>query len=598
MDYASSLRQANADGKLSKAALDNILIWLSEPKYAPLRRDLEGMIASQDWKALDDNFFTIVPFGTGGRRGTVGIGSNRINAITMGESAQGLVDYLTQNSDAHRKNIVVAYDTRLTSDEFSKLVASIFAANGFTVHLFEGCRPTPELSFAVRHLHATAGVVVSASHNPPTDNGFKVYWTDGGQIVPPHDQGIMDAVSQVQTIATMDFARAQREGKIQVIGADVDEAYRQAVLGESVSSARTATLAYSPLHGTGMQSVLPILQRAGFTPTVVDEQATPDGRFPNVPNNIPNPEVQSASERVTELAQRLNADIGITTDPDADRLGTVARTRGGTYDFLNGNQIAFVLGAFVLEQCKSQGRLKPNHFLVKTIVTTDGLGALAKDYGVKIYDNILIGFKFVAELIRQNEGREEFLFGGEESHGILKGAYTRDKDAAIAALLMAELASTLKAQGRTVPDYLDSLYQKYGVFWEQLQNILYPGAEGGQKMTSIMAGLRQSPPTTVAGLPVLRVVDRLTDEAYNPKLPTNRQVVEGTKGDVLVYELSQDGRTRATVRPSGTEPKLKIYVQVHQDIGEGEATEALATAKQDAKKRADAIMADLAAQCS
>ncbi len=593
MSHIAHLQVAHANKQISFGTLTNVTTWLTEEKYKEFRPEVEKLIAAEDWKTLEDNFFTVVPFGTGGRRGRVGIGSNRINRVTIGESAQGLCNYVLANiPDAKQRGIAVAYDTRLTSVEFSRYVAGVIAANGIPVFLFEGPRPTPELSFTVRHLRTAAGVVVSASHNPPTDNGFKVYWNDGGQIVPPHDLGIMEAVANVKEILYEDFDQALANQRIQYLGKTIDDAYYQAVLGESLVTTRSARIAYSPLHGTGVQSIYPVLERAGFSVDLVAEQASPDGHFPNVPDNIPNPEVQSASNLVTSRAKQIDADIAITTDPDADRLGVVARDAQGEYHFLNGNQIAFTLGAFVLEQYQAQQKLKPEHFLVKTIVTTDGLLALAQKYKVRIEDNILIGFKYVAELIRLHEDDAIFLFGGEESHGILKGSYTRDKDAAVAALLFAELASTCKDAGTTVVAYLDELYKKYGVFAEKLQNIMYEGAAGNEKMASIMQALRTNPPKTLGALRVLQSTDRLSGAIVDPATGKNLGTNPGTKGDVLIYYLREDNRVRVTVRPSGTEPKLKIYVQVHEAVGKD-----LAQAKASAEQLAQTLLTETAKLC-
>lgn len=579
MNYQAVVDQAITEKKVSAAAARNITTWLTQEKYATYRQELTQMIDSNAWQQLEDSFFKVVPFGTGGRRGTVGLGSNRINRVTIGESAQGLANYVRQQGEATQTaGVVIGYDTRLTSVEFAQLTASILVANGFKVYLFDSFRATPELSFAVRHLACAAGVVISASHNPPSDNGFKAYWHDGGQIVPPHDAGIVAAVNAVTEIKQTDYTTAVREGKITIIGPAVDAAYVAAVCQESVAPSRSAAIAYSPLHGSGSKSVLPVLQTAGFTHlTIVDEQSAPDGTFPNIPNNIPNPEVRSASDLVTEYAQRLKADVAITTDPDADRLGVVARDDSGNYQFLTGNQIATLIGFYVLNELKQQGKLMPTHFVVKTIVTTDFITAVAADFGVKIYDNILIGFKYVAELIRLNEGRETFLFGGEESHGILKGTYTRDKDAAVAALLICELASQLKDEGKNLVTQLNDLYRRYGIYHETLENIAYQGAAGSTTMQKLMAGLRANPPHRLGDWPVVGMIDRLD--------PTS----EGTPGDVLIYHLAQDKQTRVTVRPSGTEPKLKIYVQIHQPIPVDASNAAIAAAKQVADHKAAAI---------
>lgn len=577
--YINILKDAQASGALSEKAYTHIHTWLTQPKYEEYKQDVIDLITKKDWKQLNDSFFKVVPFGTGGRRGTVGVGSNRINKVTIGESAQGLANYVhkTGGASAQKQGIVIAHDTRLTSREFAEYVASIFAANNITTYLFDSFRATPELSFAVRHLKAAAGVVISASHNPPSDNGFKAYWSDGGQIVPPHDAGIMHEVEKVETIQSMDFKKAVDTKKIIIVGTDIDEAYITAIANESLVPTRSAVIAYSPLHGVGISNAQRVLKATGFSHlTIVAEQATPDGHFPNIANNIPNPEVVSASDLVTQYAKKMQADIGITTDPDADRLGVVAKDDTGAYQFLTGNQIASLIGFFVLEQLHTTHKLTPSHFIAKTIVTTDMLDAMAEEFKVKNYNNLLVGFKYVAELIHQQEGKETFVFGGEESHGILKGSYTRDKDAAIAALLMAELTSHLKDQGKTVVWQLNQLYRRYGLFWETLAAIVYPGEAGFTTMMNIMQRLREEPPKTLGGQSIVSVTDRLTSS-------------EGTQGDVLVFNLSEDKRSRLTIRPSGTEPKLKIYTQLYQPIPADISDSDLEKEKQVIAQKARAI---------
>ena len=594
MNIQQQLDKAQQDNLLLASSVTNIRTWLTEPKYAEYKSEIEALIQKEDWQTLNDNFFAVVPFGTGGRRGTVGVGSNRINNVTIGESAQGLANYINEQQ-IENPSVAIACDTRNTSPEFSKLTASIMAENGIKVYLFDEFRATPELAFAVRHLNTTAGIVISASHNPPSDNGFKVYWTDGGQIVAPHDKAVMAHVEKTTSIQKGDFNTLKEEGKITIIGQEVDDAYISAVQSESLSSSRSAKITYAPLHGSGVKSVQPTLEKAGFTVSLVQEQATPDGNFPNVPNNNPNPENVPASDMVTAQAIKENADIGITTDPDVDRLGVVARNSNGEYQFLNGNQIAMLIGAYVVETMQSKGTLKKNHFLVRTIVTTDFISALAKKADISIYDEILIGFKYVAELIRtkQDEGNEEFLFGGEESHGILKGSYTRDKDASIAALLLAELTSNLKDNGLTLIDKLDQLYKQYGVFTETLQNVVYPGAQGGEKMKSIMQALRTTPPTSVGEFKVHSITDRASGEEKDPHTNETLSTTSAMKGDVLIIKLhtNKDSITaRATIRPSGTEPKLKIYTQVHNANTEEHMTnEALEQIKQETSAIAQSI---------
>lgn len=555
MNTTETINAAHEAGHLTKAAADQITAWLTKEKYAAYKSELEKHIENEAWSLLEDSFFQVIPFGTGGRRGTVGVGSNRINHVTIGESAQGLCNYaLAQGEESKKQGIVIAYDTRTTSKDFAEYAASVCAANGFITYLFEDFRTTPELSFAVRHLGAVAGIVISASHNPPADNGFKAYWSDGGQVVPPHDKGVMDHVARVETIQTTEYTSAVAQGSIQLIGKEVDETYASAIAKQSVTSSRSVSIVYSPLHGTGIRNVVPALAKAGFeNVTIVEEQAIPDGTFPTVEGHVANPEVRVANDGAIARAKEVQADIAITTDPDADRLGVLVRDRTGEYQFLTGNQIATLICYHILENLQKQDALKDNHFIVKTIVTTDFIDALSEAYGVEIYNDILIGFKYVAELIHANQdnGEKEFLFGGEESHGILKGSYTRDKDAAVAALMIAELASTCKDEGKTLLDTLNDLYRQYGLFQETLKTVMYEGAEGFTTMQRIMDTMRKSPPVELAGESIVRVIDRLDPQ-------------HGATGNVLIYHLSEDGHNRITIRPSGTEPKIKVYTQLHQ----------------------------------
>jgi phosphoglucomutase len=375
------------------------------------------------------------------------------------------------------------------------------------------------------------------------------------------------------------LSHAPREdADARALSQEIDSAYINAIVAESLVATRSAHIVYSPLHGTGIKSVVPALHKAGFSVTLVDEQAIPDGAFPTVAKNSPNPENVPANDQAKALAEKLGADIAITTDPDADRLGVIARDNEGTYQFLTGNQIAALLGWFVADQLRQQKKLSPKHFFVKTIVTTDFLNAIAEEYGITLYDDLLIGFKYVAELIRvkQDKGTEQFLFGGEESHGILKGSFTRDKDAAIAALLMAELVSSLIDAGHTLPWQLDQLYKKYGVFVETLMSTYYEGASGFATMQQIMQRLRTAPPTALGEYTVVRMIDRATGQ-------------HGDKGDVLIFHLSENGRTRITIRPSGTEPKLKVYVQLHEPVATTISDEELVLVKQQTAHKAQEL---------
>ena len=550
---------------VSVEAAANIERWLTELKYDEYKVELEQMIANEQWQDLEDAFFKVIEFGTGGRRGTTGVGSNRINRVTIGESAQALCRYAQQfDPDAPAKGVVIACDTRLTSPELSQYTARVCAANGFKTYIFDSFRATPELSFAVRHLGCAVGIVISASHNPPTDNGFKAYWDDGAQVVPPHDRGILDAAAAVtEVLAEPDFDAAVTEGKITIIGQDVDEAYYAAVLAQADGQERDLTIAYSPLHGAGQTNVLPVLRRAGFTQTTtVDEQMVPDGNFPTIANRKPNPEERAANDMVVAKMMEISADIAITNDPDADRIGVIVNHHGQPI-YLTGNQSAALATDYALRKLQERGGVTPQHYIVKTIVTTDMMKALADSYGATCYGDLLIGFKYIGEVIRQKEGTDEvFVLGGEESYGLLKGDYARDKDGAVGALALAEYAAELKQQGKTLVDRLMELYREVGLYVERLEVAIYPGAEGFATMQQIMNSLRTDPPKMIGDQVVSAVSDYQT--LVRTAADGTTTAINCVKGNVLVFECG-DSRRRITIRPSGTEPKLKFYIQWHEE---------------------------------
>jgi len=559
---------------LSDAAVKNITTWLGEAKYAEYRSELEAMIAAEKWQDLEDAFFKVIEFGTGGRRGVTGIGSNRINRVTIGESAQALCSYARSlDATTPQKGVVIAYDTRLTSPELSRYTAQVCAANGFKVYLFDGFRSTPELSFAVRHLGAAIGIVISASHNPPQDNGFKAYWSDGGQLVAPHDKGVLQMAAETTQIHAADYDELLAAGTIQLIGKDVDEAYIAAVVAQAESSARDVKIVYSPLHGAGQSSVLPALQAAGFANiSLVEVQMVPDGNFPTVPGGKANPEEQGANDLAAAQLLAEQADIAITNDPDADRIGVMVR-RGNEVVYLNGNQLAVLATEYSLRKLQEKGQLTPNHYIAKTIVTTDMLDAVARQYNVRVYGDMLIGFKYIGELILSKENTNEvFVIGGEESYGLLKGDYARDKDGATGALPMAEYAAELKLEGKTLFDRLLELYGQYGLYIERLDSTYFPGASGFEKMQTVMAGLRQSPPAAIGDHKVTAIRDYATLKRKD-LVAGGETDIACKSGDVLVLELDGDPRRRITIRPSGTEPKLKIYVQWFADVDEARGVE-------------------------
>lgn len=559
---------------VSKVAAANIEAWLTQPKYAEYKDELEALIEAGEWQKLEDSFFKVIEFGTAGRRGTTGIGPNRINKVTIGESTQALCEYIKSiDAAAPEKGIAIAYDTRLSSPELSKYVARVCAANGFKTYLFESFRATPELSFTVRHLGTAAGIIISASHNPPADNGFKVCWADGGQLVAPHDKGVLGVAETLTQILSMDFDQAVNEGKISLIGKEIDNEYIKAVVAQAEGTERDVKIVYSPLHGAGQTNVLPSLKAAGFSLiSVVEAQMAPDGNFPTIPSGKPNPEEKQANDMAVAQLLEEKADIAITNDPDADRIGVMVR-QGDKAMYLTGNQAAVLAADFVLSKMQEKKTLTPKHYIAKTIVTTDMLSSIANKYGVKLYTNMLIGFKYIGELIRKKETTDEiFVLGGEESYGLLKGDYARDKDGAAGALPLAEYAAELKKQGKTLYDRLLELYKEHGLYAEYLANAYFEGAAGFSKMQNVMEALRANPPAEINGHKVTAVLDYQTLKRREVETENTREI-DCIAGNVVVLELDGEYRRRVTVRPSGTEPKLKFYIQWFDEVGRADPQE-------------------------
>ena len=555
---------------LSSSAIENINQWLNEPKYSEYKSELEALIADQNWKYLEDAFFKVIEFGTGGRRGTTGLGSNRVNRVTIGESAQALCEYAIEaDPQAANKGVVIAYDTRLSSPELSKYAAQVCAANGFKTYLFDSFRATPELSFAVRHLQAAIGIVISASHNPPADNGFKAYWSDGGQLVSPHDKGVLAKASEVKQIKNGDYDEFINQGRIVLIGRDVDHDYIAAAAAQSEGKKRNLNIVYSPLHGAGQTNVLPVLQAAGFEDiSLVEAQMTPDGSFPTVKDGKPNPEEKAANDLAVTQLMAEEADIAITNDPDADRIGVIVRANDRPV-YLSGNQSAVLATDYALQKKQQAGRLTKTHYIAKTIVTTDMLSALAQSYRVKLYGDMLVGFKYIGELILSKEDSDEtFVIGAEESYGLLKGDYARDKDGATGALALAEYAAELKSEGKNLYGRLLELYAEHGLYVERLDTVVSPGADGFERMQQIMHNLRTSPPSEVGEYKVTAISDYAS--LIKTQLTTvESEVINCKSGDVVALEFG-DSRRRITVRPSGTEPKLKFYIQWYSDVDESD----------------------------
>lgn len=596
------LSQAQAAKQLSDAAVANIRKWLTGKEFEAYWEAISSLVEGERFKELEDNFYAIVPFGTGGRRGACGVGPNRINARTVGESAQGLAAYIGKfGAEAKARGVVIAYDTRLTSREFADVTARVLTGNGINTYMFSSFRSTPELSFAVRELNTMAGVVISASHNPPSDNGFKVYWEDGGQIVAPHDAAIIQEVNAVTTLKSTDLGEAERQGLLKKIDQEIDAPYVQAVVNLSLSRNRNINIVYSPLHGTGQTSILPVLRAAGFEQLhLVEDQMSADGNFPNVAANFPNPELPAASERAMAFAREIDADLGMTSDPDADRLGVFCKhaSADGKTDWvlLNGNQVGALLTDFILSKLQEQGRLPQQGVVVKTLVTTDMVSRIAKSFGMATVSNLLVGFKYIAEVIRNLPAGQEFLLGVEESLGYLRGTFVRDKDAATAAITIAEMAAELKAEGESLIDHLQKLYRKHGYFAELLKNMYVPGAEGTARVKKMMKVLREQPPLKLGEKRVIEVVDRQVGVAIAPETGKVIRQVEGTKGNVLVFVLSDDQHTRVTIRPSGTEPKIKYYGAIRKDVPVGISDAELLQLKAEADARIESYVNSLIAE--
>lgn len=518
------------------------------PEYDVETRTKVNSLLNGDQKELEDAFYKNLEFGTGGLRGIMGVGTNRMNKYTVGMATQGFANYIIKAFPGEQLKVAVSYDSRNNSREFARITAQVFAANGFHVFLFDNLRPTPELSFAIRHHGCHAGVMVTASHNPKEYNGYKAYWQDGAQITAPHDTNIIDEVKKIDNPSLVNFGDSH-SGNIQLIGEDTDKAYLDSILSltlspESVARHKDLKIVYTPLHGTGVRLVPQALRQMGFTSVIpVAEQEISDGNFPTVAS--PNPEEPSALKMAVELADSKNADIVMATDPDADRLGIAVRNDKGEMVLFTGNQTAAVLTYYILTRWKELGKLDGHSYCVKTIVTTELLTAIASSFGVEMYD-VLTGFKYIAEIVRQNEGKKTFICGGEESYGFNVGEFVRDKDAVIASAMVAECAAWAADSGLTLFGLLQKIYKEYGIYRESLLSLTKKGIDGNAQIAAIMKKYRETPPAKLGDSPVVKVID------YNKPEETGLP-----KSNVLRF-FAEDGSV-VTVRPSGTEPKIKFY---------------------------------------
>lgn len=547
---------------LSGEAYKNLCFWRDH--YPEFSNPIETLIKEKRFKELEDAFYMHVEIGTGGIRGTLGTGPNRINTRIIGEAAQGLCEFIKDfGPQAMQKGIVVGYEARKQSQEFARLCCEVFAANGIHSFLFDGLRSTPEISFAVRHLSTTAGVQITASHNPRTDNGFKFYWSDGGQVIPPLDVKFMELVKQVKEIRRMNVSIAKQKGLITMIGKEVDDEYIAKVKSCSLVNNHSATIVFSPIHGAGITNVLPVLEQSGFKVTLVPEQATPDENFPTAKGDLINPEYPEVMELPIALAEKLATDLAINSDPDADRIGVAAKISLGSnkLQFLTGNEVGIGLTHFILSRLKEQGKLKPTNVVIETNVTTTLIADIARSFDIQVVDDLLVGFKFIAQTIAKLPDENDFIFAAEESLGYLAGNFVRDKDGAIASLLLAQMVSWLKDRDKTLPQYLDDIYQEYGYYKNILQMVEMKGKQGFLDKRKTMLGFRFNPPSELGGHKIIKIFDRL------PAQEANQEAYKaGGAKDQIAYMFSEDGRTKVTLRPSGTEPKLKYYIQCYQPI--------------------------------
>ena len=541
--------------------------WLANPYFdEATKEELKGI--ASDENEIKERFYMDLEFGTAGLRGIIGAGTNRMNIYVVRRATQGLANYIAK-VDKKSQGVAIAYDSRHMSPEFAQEAALCLAANGIKAYIFESLRPTPELSFAVRHLGCAAGINITASHNPPEYNGYKVYWEDGAQITPPHDTGIMGevkAISDWNTVKTMDKADAEKAGLYEVIGANIDDAYmaelkKQVIHHDAIAAeGKNLKIVYTPLHGTGNIPARRILKELGFENVyVVKEQELPNGDFPTV--SYPNPEAAEAFELGLKLAKEIDADLVLATDPDADRLGVRVKDKNGEYHDLTGNMSGCLLANYEIGQRKAvNGSLPADGALIKTIVTTNLADAIAKGYGVKLIE-VLTGFKFIGQQILgfENSGKGTYLFGFEESYGCLIGTYARDKDAIVATMALCEAAAYYKTQGKTLWDAMIDMYEQFGYYKDDIKSVTLKGIEGLQKIQEIMDTLRKNPPAEFAGHKVVSArdykKDTITDIATGAVKPTGLP-----NSNVLYYDLTDDAWV--CVRPSGTEPKVKFYYGV------------------------------------
>lgn len=574
--------------------------YISAEKDEKFKKEVEELVKKEDFKELEDRFYQTLEFGTGGLRGIMGGGTNRMNTLEINLATQGLANYVIkafpQKAKEGSLSAVIAYDSRNNSDIFAEATALIFAANGIKAYLFSGLRPTPELSFAIRYFKADTGVVVTASHNPKIYNGYKAYWNDGAQVTEPHDTGIIEEVNKVQSVKTISKEEAIKSGKLVLIDSEVDEKYWQMCKAQLFRPelikeyASNVNVVYTPLHGTGAMHVEKVLGDLGLHVNTVPEQRNPDGNFPTVEK--PNPEEKPAMKMAVELGKKENADCVMATDPDSDRFGTAFPDKNGEFVLLSGNQMGALLMEYIFLSRKEFGKLPQGSYCVRSIVTSPFGDEICKKYGVEMIE-CLTGFKWIAavEAEREAKNQGEYVFGLEESYGYKIEKEVMDKDGVSAAAMCAEMTMYWRSKGKSLLEHLDDMYKEYGYFEDRSISKNFPGIEGVSVMKGIMSKLRTDGLKTLGGKKVLKIRDIQTSVSYDPNSPDKKEAVSLPKSNVLQFFL--EGGTIVSARPSGTEPKIKFYINTKTEVGGAKCDGCLKATKEEASKLCDAIEKDI-----
>ncbi|MEX2008044.1 MAG: phospho-sugar mutase [Candidatus Spechtbacterales bacterium] len=570
-EVKKALEEALAERQINKAAFDEMVRWLTDEEFEEFVPDLQKKIEERDWKFLMDAFYRLLVFGgTGGVRGSMAIGTNRMNNHIIRRASQAYAAYLhAYKADIVDRGVAIAYDTRHNSKTFAQETARVLAANGIPVKMYDYYRATPQLSFTVRRLECAGGIVITASHNPPEFNGYKIYDENGVQLLPDEGFKIAEEFDKANDIKKMDFEEALSRGLVSYISKDLDREFIEQAKKVSVYDGRGIKIAYSPLHGVGTQSVLPVLKELGFDDVdVVDEQMSLDGEFPNVHNHFPNPEFPAVYEETIQLAKQKGADLGLVSDPDADRLGIAVPDKDGTWHVLSGNQAAVFMAFFYLSRLKEAGAMPKKPVIIKTSLTTELLRDVAESFGAEVIGDLLVGFKYIGDRAEHLPADKTFLFGCEETTGYVFGNSYRDKGADSAALIAAEATTWAKEKGKTPIDVLEDIYRQYGFYADRVYYKLIEGLGTFEQMNMAMAKLRGNLPTEIAGRKVLKALDRLTGQVRDGQSGELLETRDWDKGDMLSFFFTNDERIAVHVRPSGTEPKMKYYSIVKGDLKE------------------------------